>query len=153
MTETPTRSPNPPSDGPNDAADGADPDAESLFVQATALFAETSTLPTRTQEVQQSVGALTRQFKQAFENEDIEALRALSGFYSNWANFFDVAHDITATLTPDPPRLQNGVATTTIRFQIEYKNNRNRSLENQFTHSWTLEQRDLQWVLTEVAAQ
>lgn len=128
-------------------------DAESLFADAASLLAETNTLPTRTQEVQQTIDALVLRCKQAFEREDLEALRALSDFYGSWSNFFEVAHDIRATLTADPPAFRNGAATATIHFQIEYQNNRNRRVENQFTHSWTLEQRDLQWVLTDVTAQ
>lgn len=141
------------SDGRRALDDGTFPDAESLFDRAAALYAETATLPTQTEEVQQSVQALMARCKAAFEREDLDALRSLSDFYGSWANFFELADDITANLTPEQIRLDNGQATVTIRFELEYKDNKNRTQRNQFTHAWTLTQRDHSWVLADVIAQ
>ena len=129
------------------------PASESLYTEAAALYERTNTLPTRTEDVQRALDTLLAQCKQAFEQEDIEALRALSSFYESWTPFFDVTHDITATLTTERFHLGDEEATATIHFQLEYQDNKNRTQQNQFTHSWTLRQRDLQWVLIDVVAE
>jgi serine/threonine-protein kinase len=127
--------------------------AAPIFDEAAALYAQAAALPTRAEEAQRILGVLAARCQSAFEREDIEALRALSPFYGNWANFFALADDITAQLTSDQFRLTNGRASAIIRFQLEYRDNKNRTQRSQFTHSWTLTQRDQSWVLTDVVAQ
>jgi hypothetical protein len=128
-------------------------EAAPLFDEATALYEQAAVLPTRTEEVQQRLSALVAQCQSAFEREDLDALRGLSAFYGDWANFFALADDITAELTPDEFRLTNSRATASIRFRLEYKDNKNRTQRTQFTHSWTLTQRGQSWVLSDVTAQ
>lgn len=128
-------------------------DAQTHYQQAAVLYRTVAASQAPEEQVRQAVRELALQCKQAFEREDLEALRALSTFYGSWAEFFELADDITLDIRPDAVDVVEDRATATLHFRIAYRDNKNREQQNTFSHQWTLARQGGTWELTQVVAQ
>ena len=77
---------------------------------------------------------------------------AVNAYYGrdSFKTFLDLAESITATVTPGAVTVSGDRATADVAFQISYTTGRKQQPNNYFTHAWTLQYRDNQWILTNV---
>ena len=131
--------------------------ARSLFAGAQDAFEEarrSRVSPEREETVSPvpAIGQYAGQLQNAFETENIGALRSFHSYFNRYAGLFDNAENIRATVSTSPPDISGTRATVAVTLSLRYVTHGRTEAPPPVRLRWTLEQRGSTWRLVDVAS-